>query len=191
MSSSKYEAQEEVERWRWDLKRIWRFPNLLPFTLSRQPPERHHLMIFHHILHKPSSGHTTQLAKVVIMWLYLVQMCKTLCFDHNLQGFVVLYFGHLLVYQHSFDNFFVRRVHRCCVPFFCANQWNRLGGVRKKIGFQHFAKLRERNMEAEMAWPIPGDSGKFTECVDLRFWMCDKFCGRNEPNSTVVDCSAS
>ena len=39
----------------------------------------------------------------------------------------------------------------------------------EKIGFQYFAKLRERNMEAEMAWPIPGDSGKFTECVDLRF----------------------
>ena len=41
---------------------------------------------------------------VVIMGLYLVEICKTVCFEHNVQKFVVLYFGHFLDYQNSFDN---------------------------------------------------------------------------------------
>ena len=44
---------------------------------------------------------------------------------------------------------------------FQANQWNRLGGVRKR-GFRHFANLRKKI-------PLPLDSAQFTERIDKRF----------------------
>ena len=40
--------------------------------------------------------------------MYLVKIRKTVCFEHNVQEFVVLFFGHLLAYQNSFDNFLSR-----------------------------------------------------------------------------------
>ena len=42
---------------------------------------------------------------VVVIGMHLVKTQKTVCFKHNVQEFVVLYFEHLLVYQNSFDNF--------------------------------------------------------------------------------------
>ena len=41
----------------------------------------------------------------MIMSQYFVKMCKIVCFQHNMQEFVVLYFGRFKDYQNSFDNF--------------------------------------------------------------------------------------
>ena len=37
--------------------------------------------------------------------MYLVKIRKTVCFEHNVKEFFVLYFGPLLVNQNSFDIF--------------------------------------------------------------------------------------
>ena len=34
---------------------------------------------------------------------YFVKICKTVCFDHNVQEIVVLYFGRFMDYQNRFD----------------------------------------------------------------------------------------
>ena len=51
-------------------------------------------------------------------------------------------------YQNSFDNFFVRRVHRCCVQSFM-----QIGEIAweefEKVGLQHFTNLQKK-MEAKM-----------------------------------------
>ena len=41
---------------------------------------------------------------VVLIELCLVKICKSICFEHNVQEFIVLYFGRYLDYQNSFDN---------------------------------------------------------------------------------------
>ena len=35
---------------------------------------------------------------IVVIGIYLVKIRKTVCFEHDVQEFVVLNFGHLLVY---------------------------------------------------------------------------------------------
>ena len=41
----------------------------------------------------------------MIMSQYFVKMCKIVCFQHNMQEFVVLYFARFMDYQNSFGNF--------------------------------------------------------------------------------------
>ena len=65
---------------------------------------------------------------VVVIGMYLVKIRKTVCFEHNVQEFVVLYFGHLLVYQNSFDRFLSGG---STDAKFRANRSNYLGGVLK------------------------------------------------------------
>ena len=49
----------------------------------------------------------------VIITQYFVKIFKIVCFQHNKQEFVILYFGQFSGYQNSFNYIFVRRVYRC------------------------------------------------------------------------------
>ena len=54
------------------------------------------------------------MSNYVIIRQYFVKMCKIVCFQQNIEEFVVLYFGHFMDYQNSFKKKKnVRRVHRC------------------------------------------------------------------------------
>ena len=71
-------------------------------TAARVPPMDRFAPNFAQTLIRP--WHTIW-KSVVVIGMYLVKIQKTVCFEHNVQEFVVLYFGPLLVYQDSFDNF--------------------------------------------------------------------------------------
>ena len=95
--------------------------------------------------------------------MYLVKIRKT----DNVQEFVVLYFGPLLVYQNSFDNFWHEGPQMRHAKF-GANHSNCLGGVRKSTFFicRDFANGK---LAQKWAWPTSNNSVEFREHIGMRF----------------------
>ena len=64
----------------------------------------------------------TMMKMYVIIRQHFVKICKIINFQHNMQEFVILYFGQFIDYQNSFDNFWSRgprasghaAVYACC-----------------------------------------------------------------------------
>ena len=60
--------------------------------------------------------------------MYLLKIRKTVCFEHNVQEFVILYFGHLLVFQ-NFLITFCQEGPQMLHAKLRANWSSQLGGV--------------------------------------------------------------
>ena len=111
----------------------------------------------------------------MIIRLYFVKICKIVCFQHNVQEFVVLYFAHFMDYQNSFDNF-CQEGPQMLHAQFGANWSNCLGGVRKSRFFicREFANGK---LLRKWAGPTPHNSAELREHVDVRLTLCDILCG--------------
>ena len=71
-------------------------------TATRAPSIGRFAPNFTQILIRP---YHTMMNIYVIIRQHFVKICKIVCFQHNMQEFVILYFGQFMDYQNSFNNF--------------------------------------------------------------------------------------
>ena len=133
------------------------FPIYSPFTIIRLWPERR----FTPNLTQTIIGPYQSITNIyVIIRQYFVKICKIVCFQHNVQEIVVLYFGRFMDYQNSFDNFLSGR--------FTHVQMFKLPRRSLKKYFFHCLQLCEWKVRVRVqkwAWPIPNNSAEFREHI--------------------------